>query len=294
MGGCKFDNDSDPDISRSRTCASPLIFDCPTVKGGETRHKPELSERMRGKNDRLPGKTDLTVSRLSFGTVFLGPQSDNMSPEEGAALLLHAFKQGVFFWDTSNDYGTHPHVAHALRQVPRDKVVICSKTETPNKPIESILQELETDYLDILLLHGFDSGEVSAAKETLRSWQQHKTSGKVRALGLSTHSARVADLVSEWPEVEVLMLPINSTGYCLPDLSIEGGVEQMMSAAERAFKLGKRIVAMKVMGCGTLAQDPKAAISFVADLPYVHSLCIGMRTRTEIDQNVRLLELNGK
>jgi len=232
----------------------------------------------------------MRVSRLSFGTVFMGPQSDKMSPEEGAALLVHAFKQGVFFWDTSDDYGTHPHVAHALRQAPRDQVVICSKTETPDKPIESILQELETDYLDILLLHGFDSSKVSEARETLKSWQQHKASGKVRALGLSTHSATVADLVGQWPKVEVLMLPINSTGYCLPDLSIEGGVEQMMAAAEKAFKLGKGIVAMKVMGCGTLAHDPEAAISFVTKLPYVHSLCIGMRTRAEIDQNVRLIE----
>jgi aryl-alcohol dehydrogenase-like predicted oxidoreductase len=220
----------------------------------------------------------------------MGPQSDKLSPEEGAALLVHAFKQGVFFWDTSDDYGTHPHVAHALRQVPRNEVVICSKTETPHKPIESILQELETDYLDILLLHGFDSSEVSQAREALKSWQRHKASGKVRALGLSTHSSRVVELVSEWPEVEVLMLPINSTGYCLPDLSIEGGVEQMMSAAEKAYKLGKGIVAMKVMGCGTLAHDPKAAISFVAKLPYVHSLCIGMRSVAEIDQNVRLIE----
>jgi aryl-alcohol dehydrogenase-like predicted oxidoreductase len=245
---------------------------------------------MPGKGDTEISNSGIRVSRLSFGTVFMGPQSDKMSPDEGAALLLHAFKQGVFFWDTSDDYGTHAHVAQALRQIPREQVVICSKTETPDKPIESILKELETDYLDILLLHGFDSSEVNVAKATLRSWQQHKTSGKVRALGLSTHSAKVLDLVSGWPEVEVLMLPINSTGYCLPDLSIEGGVEQMMAAAEKAFKLGKGIVAMKVMGCGTLAHDPDAAISFVARLPYVHSLCIGMRTQAEIDQNLRLIE----
>lgn len=222
----------------------------------------------------------------------MGPQSDKMSPEEGAALLVHAFEQGVRFWDTSDDYGTHAHVAHALRQIPRDQVVICSKTETPDKPIEGILKELDTDYLDILLVHGFDSTEVDGVRETLRSWQQHKASGKVRALGLSTHSARVVDLVSKWPEAEVLMVPINPTGYCLPDLTIEGGVEQMMSAAEKAYKLGKGIVAMKVMGCGTLAHDPEVAISFVAKLPYVHSLCIGMRTLAEIDQNVRLLELH--
>jgi aryl-alcohol dehydrogenase-like predicted oxidoreductase len=245
---------------------------------------------MSGNNGTQLGNTEIRVSGLSFGTVFMGPQSDKMSPAEGAALLVHAFNQGVYFWDTSDDYGTHAHIAHALRQIPRNEVVICSKSESPDKRIDEILQELGTDYLDVLLLHGFDSSEVGVAGETLRSWQQHKTSGKVRALGLSTHSAKVVDLVSEWPEMEVIMLPINSTGYCLPDLTIEGGVEQMMVAAEKAFKLGKGIVAMKVMACGTLVHDPQAAISFVAKLPYVHSLCIGMRNRAEIDQNVRLLQ----
>lgn len=248
---------------------------------------------MFGENATLLGITCIGVSRLSFGTVFMGPQSDELSPEEGAALLLHAFKQGVFFWDTSDDYGTHAHVAHALRRIPREQVVICTKTETPERPIDEILQELETDYLDILLVHGFDSSEADGLRETLKSWQRLKTSGKARALGLSTHSAKVIDLVSEWPEVEVLMLPINSTGYCLPDLTIEGGVEQMMAAAEKAYKLGKGIVAMKVMGCGTLAHDPEEAISFVSRLPYVHSLCIGMRSVAEIDQNVRLIESHG-
>ncbi len=244
---------------------------------------------MTGKNNILLGSTGIKVSRLSFGTVFMGPQSDQMSPEQGSALLLHALKQGVFFWDTSDDYGTHEHVAAALRRIPRDQVVICSKTENRDKPIENILEELKTDYLDILLLHGYDSSETDAAKEVLRSWAKHKASGKVRALGISTHSAMVADVAGEWPEAEVLMLPINPTGYCLPDLSVEGGMEQMMAAAEKAFGLGKGIIAMKVMGCGTFADDPEAAISFVARLPYVHSLCIGMRSLSEIDQNVRLL-----
>lgn len=213
-----------------------------------------------------------------------------MSPTEGADLLLYAFEQDVYFWDTSDDYGTHEHVANALGRISRDQVVICSKTENRDKPIESILKELKTGYLDILLVHGYDSSETDAAKEVLRSWQQHKDSGKVRALGLSTHSATVAHLVGEWPEVEMLMLPINPTGYCLPDLNVEGGIDQMMAAAERAFKLGKGIVAMKVMGCGTLAGDPETAISFAARLPYVHSLCIGMRGRAEIDQNVKILK----
>ena len=79
-------------------------------------------------------------------------------------------------------------------------------------PEKTVLEELDSDYLDVLLLHEVASGELDAARDTLRSWQQYRASGKVRALGLSTHSAEVAGTAGEWPEVEVLMLPINSTG----------------------------------------------------------------------------------
>ena len=63
----------------------------------------------------------------------------------------------------------------------------------------------------------------------------------------------------------------------------------MKAVAERAWALGKGIVAMKVMGLGTLAHQPEEAIQHVARLPYVHSLCIGMRNRAEIEQNAQIL-----
>jgi len=47
------------------------------------------------------GNTGLKVSRLAFGTVYLGPLSDRFSPEDGAALLLQALDRGIAFWDTS-------------------------------------------------------------------------------------------------------------------------------------------------------------------------------------------------
>lgn len=87
------------------------------------------------------------------------------------------------------------------------------------------------------------------------------------------------------------MLPINSSGYCLPESPIKSGLENMLRTAEKAWRLGKGIVAMKVMGWGTLADDPQAAISFVARLGYVHSMCIGMRNVGEIIQNNDLVNM---
>jgi len=72
------------------------------------------------------GDTGIQVSRLSFGTAFMGPLSDHLSPQEGAALLLQVLDQGISFWDTSDDYGTHPHVACALQSITRDEVTVSS------------------------------------------------------------------------------------------------------------------------------------------------------------------------
>jgi aryl-alcohol dehydrogenase-like predicted oxidoreductase len=241
------------------------------------------------------GGTGIQVSRLSFGTAFMGPLSDHLSPQEGAALLLQALDQGVSFWDTSDDYGTHPHVAWALRRIPREEVTVSSKIREPGTTVDQVLEELGTSYLDVLFVHEVALTGVNVSREMLRTWQGEKERGRVRAVGISTHSVRVAQLAAAWPEVEVLMVPINATGACTSDSSIEDGdVEQMLDATRQAWMAGKGIVAMKVMGCGSLADRPGEAISYVAHLPYVHSLCIGMRTRAEVQQNVELLALAQK
>jgi len=237
------------------------------------------------------GRTGLTVSRLSFGTAILGPLCQKMTPEAGGDLLARAFELGVTFWDTSDDYGTHPHVAAALRQVPREQVIIASKTNEPEGAVEGALRELETDYLDIMLIHGVGLDSVEKAREALRVLDRHRAQGRVRALGLSTHSAEVAHRAAGWPEVEVLLGIVNPTGTWGQDKQIEDGdITKMLDALEQAYTAGKGVYAMKVLGHGTLAHDAARAIHFASRLPYVHSLCIGMRNLDEVRKNLALLQ----
>jgi aryl-alcohol dehydrogenase-like predicted oxidoreductase len=238
------------------------------------------------------GNTGLSVSRLGFGTVYLGPDADDLSPREGAGLLLEALELGVSFWDTSDDYGSHPHVAEALSQISRERVIVASKARSADHAAQRILTELGSEYLDILLYHEAGRTAIEDAHGALRLWRSDRARGRVRALGLSTHSAHVARLAAAWPEVDVLMLPLNAIGACTPGTYVEdGGSAEMMQAAELAWRHGKGVVAMKVMGCGTLARDPLGAIAFAAHRHYVHSLCIGMRSLSQVRENVRLLDL---
>jgi aryl-alcohol dehydrogenase-like predicted oxidoreductase len=240
------------------------------------------------------GQTGLTVSRLCFGTAYLGPLSDKLMPEAGGDLLARAFELGVAFWDTSDDYGTHPHIAAALRQVPREQVVIASKTCEPEGAVQRALQELETDYLDIMLIHCVGLSWIEPAREALKILAQDKARGLVRAVGFSTHSAEVTRRAAEWPDVEVLLAIVNPTGTWSQDEEIEDGtIADVLGALKRAHAAGKGVYAMKVMGCGALASDPAQAINFAARLPYVHSLCIGMRSLDEVQCNLALLEVKG-
>ena len=43
-------------------------------------------------------------------------------------LLLNGYDNGLRFFDAADSYGSHPHVAEALKNVPRDKVTVLSKT----------------------------------------------------------------------------------------------------------------------------------------------------------------------
>ena len=98
------------------------------------------------------GRAGLTVSTLCLGTDMGG------SVATGARLLTRAYDLGVTFWDTSDDYGTHPHVARALREVGRDGVVVTTKTYATTavgarRSVTKALRELGVEAVDIFLLH---------------------------------------------------------------------------------------------------------------------------------------------
>src|SRR6185312_10121081 len=67
------------------------------------------------------GKTGITTSRLALGTGTIGTghhshQSD-MGVKALSDLLLNGHDQGLRFFDAADAYGSHPHVAEALKHV---------------------------------------------------------------------------------------------------------------------------------------------------------------------------------
>ena len=106
------------------------------------------------------GKTGITVSRLCFGALVIGPLQKNMPVKEGAAVIRAALEMGVSFIDTAELYGTYGHIREALKGFGGDPSWRRSPMPTQPKArpkASKARKELDMDVLDIFLLHEQES-----------------------------------------------------------------------------------------------------------------------------------------
>ncbi len=152
------------------------------------------------------GASGLRVSPIAFGTWQLskrywGPQCK----EDIIQAIWTAFDHGVNLFDTAEAYGdgyAESVLGEALRQLPRDEVVIATKVfkrfsedgrGCPDLTADEILRRCEgslrrlgADRIDIYLLHFFDP--LTPLDETAAAMERLIREGKVRAIGLSNHT----------------------------------------------------------------------------------------------------------
>ncbi len=232
------------------------------------------------------GRTGLKVSRLAFGTGYL-----EGAVAAGARLLVKAYDLGVNFWDTSDDYGTHPHVARALKEVGRDDVVIATKTYAAthvgaHRSVTKALRELHVEAVDIFLLHAVDSlDELEAKQPAVEALVQAREAGMVRAVGVSSHSREVLNRLLGIPEVDVALVVVNQTGAWMKD----AGPREMRAVIRRLYRRGRGVYGMKALGSGQVTGAQIApALRWAFRFPYAHSICVGMTTAEEVRTNVAL------
>ena len=244
----------------------------------------------------------MKVSKLGFGTFDFGVPTLNISPEEGGQILVESYNLGVNFWDTSDDYGSHPHVASALKHVPRKEVIISTKTSARSgkeakKSLEDSLKELDTDYVDIFLLHYVKYDWIDDCHQVLKELTDIKTTGIVKAIGLSTHSVAVAREAAQFEELDVIM-----TICCKADQRLinkfrdripleDGSIKEMFHAIKLAHNNGKGVVAMKVLGNSAppLVRNYHSSIKSIAKLDFVDTMVIGMKTLNEVKNNIKVI-----
>lgn len=233
------------------------------------------------------GNTDIEVSPLCFGTLTMTPFQANLSLREGADLLIHGFNRGINFLDTAEIYENYGYIREALKTIPREKIVIATKCyayteDGARKSLEKALRELNTDYVDIMLLHEQESEHtLRGHMPALKFFANCVKEGTIRATGVSTHFVACAKAAAEVPEIQVVHPIINMRGIGIQD----GTVSDMLQAISVLYKKGKGIYSMKALGGGHLQQRALEALSFIRGIPEIQSTAVGMQSVEEVDFN---------
>src|SRR4029077_19123535 len=114
------------------------------------------------------GSTGIKTSRLAMGTGTVGSGHHSHQTTLGVKglsdLLLNGYDNGLRFFDAADSYGSHPHVAEALKHVQRDKVTVLTKTfsrdpAAARADLDRFRRELGIDYIDICLMHCVTEGD---------------------------------------------------------------------------------------------------------------------------------------
>jgi aryl-alcohol dehydrogenase-like predicted oxidoreductase len=145
------------------------------------------------------GRTNLRVSVAGLGTggfSRLGLRAGK-TEDEAARLILEAVGLGINVIDTAPPYGTEGVVGRALKSIPRQSVVIATKSAVnrngewwpPERVVASLdnsLRLMSTDYVDVFNLHGVEAHEYDYALETIvPALIEQRTKGKIRHIGIT-------------------------------------------------------------------------------------------------------------
>ena len=248
-----------------------------------------LPQKITAHDEVVLGKTGIRVSRLAMGTGTVGFGGGSNQTRLGAnpftRLLLDGYhSNGLSFFDTADSYGSHPNVAAAVKQLPRDKVVIMTKSDTRDpagmrRDLERFRRELGTDMIDIVLVHCAIVGDwTTRYRGVMDVLSEAKQKGVIRAHGVSCHSIEAlrAAAASPWVDVDLVRLnPIGSHMDADPDTVIK--VIRQMRAD------GKGIIGMKILGQGDLRDRPAEAIRYALSTGVLDAMTIGAESRKEQD-----------
>ena len=247
------------------------------------------------------GSTDILVSPIGLGTVKFGrnkgvkyPESFKLpSDQEAMALLAQAKDLGINLLDTAPAYGNSEERLGKLLRNQRKDWIICGKTgeefikgqsqfdfspEYTQKSVEQSLKKLQTDYIDILLIHS-DGNDTDIIKNqgTLEKLAELKQQGKIRAYGMSSKTVEGGLLAVE--KSDVVMVTCNLKH------------KEELPVIEFANKNKKGILVKKALASGHIAKEiidnpVQASMEFIFSLKGVNSIILGTLNSEHLLQNV--------
>lgn len=160
------------------------------------------------------GSTDLMVPAIGLGCMRITALDEGTIP----AYIQQCLDLGINFFDHADIYGggeCERRFARAIKELsaPRDKIILQSKCGiVPGKmydfsydyiikSVDGILERLDTDYIDILLLHRPDA--LVEPEEVAAAFDELESSGKVRYFGVSNHKPSQIELLKKYVKQDI-------------------------------------------------------------------------------------------
>jgi len=254
---------------------------------------------------RTLGKSGLSCSLLGIGTGTRGrddrtTDQTRMPHADLVKLLQYAYDRGITYFDMADRYGSHPHMREALQaSIPREKVMLLTKAwdREPEKikaDIERFRKELNTDYLDVVLMHCLRKGEEdwpNTLKPSMDVLSEAKSKGLIKAHGVSCHNLaslrRAAD--TEW--ADVVLARINPFG-----VNMDGPVNDVVPALKKLHDAGKGVLGMKILGEGNpeVTAKKNESVKFVLGLGSVDAMTIGFMNQGQLDEVMTCIQEAGQ
>ena len=251
---------------------------------------PAVSGKYRAHDDVVLGRTGIRTSRLAMGTGTIGGGGGSNQTRLGTnpfvTMMLDGYHEnGLRFFDTADSYGSHPYVAAAIKQLPRDKVTVLTKTDHRDPKevrddLDRFRRELGTDYIDILLIHCTTEGDwTTRYRGVMDVLSEAKQKGIIRAHGVSCHSIealRAAAAASDWVDIDLVRL--NPVGA-----HMDADADTVIGVVKQMRKAGTGIVGMKILGQGAMRDRPSEAVRFALGSGVLDAFTIGAESRHEQD-----------
>jgi len=253
---------------------------------------PKLTQKFSAADTVMLGKTGIQTSRLAMGTGTIGVGHHSHQTDLGirglSELLLNGYERGLRFFDAADAYGSHPHVAEALKHVPRDKVTVLTKTwardaSSARADLNRFRRELGTEHIDVCLMHCLTEEDwTERYRGVMDVLSEAKEKGIIRAHGCSCHSIEALRAAARSPWVEVDLVRINPIGS-----HMDADPKTVVSVLREMRAAGKGIVGMKILGQGDLRGRQDEALKYALGLDLLDAFTIGAESKTEQEDLMR-------
>lgn len=219
------------------------------------------------------GRTEIVVNKNGFGALPI----QRVSKEEAAKILRKAYDNGVRLFDTARAYtDSEEKINFALSDV-REQIYITTKTMAVNaetfwKDLETSLETLGTDYIDVYQFHNLPFCPKPGGEDGLYdAMLKAKRQGKIRYIGITNHRLAVAKEAIESGLYDTLQFPFSY-------LSSED--EKKLTKLCKEKDMG--FLAMKALAGGLINQS-SLAYAFMNEYDNVLPIW-GIQRESELDE----------